>query len=205
MSLLEQSLQNLTFAMCWLRSPLQVGAAAPSSSQLGRSMATALNLSTPGPIVELGAGTGAITEMLLSSGVAAERLVIVEREPMFLRILRRRFPHPIRVLTGDARELDGLLRRERISDIAGVVSGLPLLAMTRNTRIAILQQAFQPMAGRGQLVQYTYGPVVPVSRSVLAQLSLQVRRVSTVWANIPPATIWRFSRAANQPRVGLDY
>jgi len=197
MSLLEQSLQNLTFAVCWLRNPLQVGAAAPSSNQLGRSMAAALDLSSTGPIVELGAGTGAITDMMLSSGVTPERLVIVEREPMFLRILRKRFPYPVRVLSGDARNLDTLLSTEGIPKADGIVSGLPLLAMSKETREAILEQAFSQLAEGGQLVQYSYGPVAPVPRSLRTRLNLKAQRVTTVWANIPPATVWRFTRAAD--------
>ncbi|MDZ7737404.1 MAG: methyltransferase domain-containing protein [Gammaproteobacteria bacterium] len=60
-------------------------------------------------MVELGAGTGAITRALLSRIDNPERLVCIERSPVLVDLLQKRFP-TIRVIEGDARQLDSLLR-----------------------------------------------------------------------------------------------
>jgi phosphatidylethanolamine/phosphatidyl-N-methylethanolamine N-methyltransferase len=197
MSLLEQSLQNLTFALCWLRNPLQVGAAAPSSARLGRAMAAALHLDRPGPVVELGAGTGAITKMLLESGVQPDRLLIVEREPAFLRILRERFPAPVRVLAGDAQELPRLARGVGIQRVPAPGFGLALSALPPPrpppVRDKILLASFALMPEAGEFIQYTYGPAPPISKQRLATLGLGAERLRTVWRNLPPASVWRFT------------
>src|SRR4051812_50204730 len=45
-----------------------------------------------GPVVELGPGTGAITNALIEHGVDQKRLVLVEYNPGFCALLRDRYP-----------------------------------------------------------------------------------------------------------------
>ena len=59
---------------------------------------------SPGPVVELGPGTGPVTQALLQRGLAPERLILVEYDPAFCRLLERRFPG-VRVIQGDAYDL----------------------------------------------------------------------------------------------------
>src|SRR5579871_6735393 len=73
----------------WIRSPLKVGALLPSSRALARAMAAEIDLSTPGTIIELGAGTGAVTHALLHAGIPADRLVIIERDRKLHAIMSR--------------------------------------------------------------------------------------------------------------------
>ena len=67
------------FLVAWIRSPLKIGALTPSSKSLARAMARQVDLSEEGMVVELGAGTGAVTHAL-ALAIPAERLLIVERE-----------------------------------------------------------------------------------------------------------------------------
>ena len=60
------------------------------------------------PIVELGPGTGPITEALIKRGIDPSRLVLVEFDGAFCRLLRKRFPG-IRVVQGDAYALSAAL------------------------------------------------------------------------------------------------
>ena len=45
-----------------------------------------------GPVIELGPGTGPVTEALVEHGVHPSRLVLVEFNPTFCQLLRQRFP-----------------------------------------------------------------------------------------------------------------
>src|SRR5215472_14154399 len=76
----------------WLKAPHRIGALAPSSRHLGRAMAHQVVSAGPGPIIELGGGTGSVTKALLEAGIAPERLVVVERDEKLHRILREPFP-----------------------------------------------------------------------------------------------------------------
>ena len=48
----------------------------------------------------------------------------------------------------------------------------------------------------GRLIQFTYGPASPVSREVLDALDLNARRGNFAWWNMPPATVYVYTRAS---------
>ena len=82
-----------------------------------------------------------------------------------------------------------------------VVSGLGLLSMPKTTQQAILSAAFGVMSARGRFVQFTYGPANPVAREVLEALELSARRSSFTWWNVPPATVYVYSRKTSRSLV----
>ena len=63
-----------------------------------------------GPVIELGPGTGPVTEALVDAGIDPARLVLVEFNPTFCRLLRTRYPDAT-VVQGDAYRLQRLLGR----------------------------------------------------------------------------------------------
>ena len=66
------------FLKTLVASPRLTGAVAPSGRALARAMAAAAGSPSQGLIVELGPGTGPVTQALIEAGVAPERLVLVE-------------------------------------------------------------------------------------------------------------------------------
>ena len=80
--------------------------------------------------------------------------------------------------------------------VGAVISGLPLLSMPPHLRESIVQAAFDILAPDGVYVQFTYGPKPPLSPEQLARMGLVVTQGPKVWANIPPARVFRFHRAA---------
>ena len=71
--------------------PRSVSAPTPSSSSLSAMIAAQADFERPGLVIELGAGTGAVTRALLERGLCPERLVVIERTPAFVRLLKDRF------------------------------------------------------------------------------------------------------------------
>src|SRR3954469_23726477 len=130
---------EVRFIRSWLEKPLAIGAVTPSGRVLARAMARYVDPRVPGKVIELGPGTGPVTEALLDRGVPEERLVLVEFNPTFCQLLRARFPKA-KVLQGDAY---GMLRRLGHTDpAAAVVSGLPLFTKPLKTRVRLLRDAF---------------------------------------------------------------
>lgn len=179
------------FAESWLRSPRHVGAIAPSSAALARAMAS--QISNPGDarVVELGAGTGVTTQALLDRGISPDRLTVIERDPFFCRQLRNRFPQ-VRIIEGDASRLRALLGAEGRTGIDALVSSLPLLSLGPKMQLRILREALSLLPNEGCMIQFTYGVSAPVHPQVLAQLALLPERLTRIWLNLPPATVWRF-------------
>jgi phosphatidylethanolamine/phosphatidyl-N-methylethanolamine N-methyltransferase len=92
---------EVRFLRSWIEKPLHMGAVMPSSKLLARTMAQYVAVDSKGPVIELGPGTGAITNALLEHGVDQKRLVLVEYNPGFCALLRDRYPQA-RVVQGDA-------------------------------------------------------------------------------------------------------
>src|SRR5579864_8176667 len=99
---------EMQFIRSWIEKPLSTGAVMPSSKALARTMARYVDPQSSGPVIELGPGTGPVTEALVQHGVDPARLVLVEFNPSFCRLLRTRYPQAT-VVQGDAYRLRRLL------------------------------------------------------------------------------------------------
>lgn len=172
-----------------VRQPHRVVALAPSSDDLAAAMTEGLSPAT-GRVIELGAGTGKLTRAILGRGVRPCDLTLYELNPDFALHLRRSFPDA-RVLTVPAQEM----ALHEGPGVGAVISGLPLLSMTETAQRAILAGAFRVLRPGGVFVQFTYGPRVPLQRSVGEELSLVAERGPKVWNNLPPARVYTFRRA----------
>ena len=62
------------------------------------------------------------------------------------------------------------------------------------TTLEPMEAAFQTLRPDGRLIQFTYGPASPVAREVLEALDLNARRGNFAWWNMPPATVYVYSR-----------
>lgn len=169
-----------------LRRPGRIGAVSPSSAALGRIMTRELSPET-GDVVELGGGTGKITEAILARGVPEDRLAVFETNPAFADLLRLRFPKA-HVLTLDARRI----AETPLTDVGAVVSGLPMLAIPGRDQMVILDGAFRLMRPGGVFVQFTYGWRTPIERKVREALGLEWTKSRWVLGNLPPAQVYWF-------------
>jgi phosphatidylethanolamine/phosphatidyl-N-methylethanolamine N-methyltransferase len=181
--------ESKLFLKLWLRSPLTMGALMPSS----RGLAAAIARQVPkgkGPVIELGGGTGSITEALLESGIKPEDLYVIELDDELHGVLTRRFPG-VHVVKGDASQLRTLLRSFKLPPARAVVSGLPLLSMKRSLQEAILDESFAMLPPGGDFIQFTYSLFSPVPRR---ELHLVGEPRATIVTNFPPARVWVFQR-----------
>jgi len=163
----------------------------PSSRYLARLMVNHID-PLDGRVIELGGGTGVFTRAILQTGLAPEKLEVVEINPAFARGLRRHFPH-VSVLETPAQIVSTVAAGEP-GEYQTVISGLPLLAMDRHMHADILSEAFRMLRPGGSFIQFTYSTRPPVSRDVLHALDLDVARVGQTVRNFPPATVFRFHR-----------
>ncbi|MDY0021032.1 class I SAM-dependent methyltransferase [Arenimonas caeni] len=188
-----------TFFRQWLKNPRGVAAISPSSRQLARQMMSELPNGAR-RVVELGGGTGVFTRALLDHGISPRDLLVLELNEELHQHLQRHFPQ-VQVACADARDLGAVARQhgfDESSPADAVVSGLGLLSMPRPTQQAILAAAFDCLQPEGRFVQFTYGPANPVNREVLDDLDLVARRGSFTWWNVPPATVYVYSRRVSR-------
>jgi phospholipid N-methyltransferase len=191
--------QGWTFFRQWLKNPLGMAAISPSSPQLARQMMSELPRGAR-RVIELGGGTGVFTQALLDYGIAPSDLLVLELNEELHQHLQRHFPQ-VQVACADARDLGELaLARGFGADAPAdaVISGLGLLSMPKATQQAILAAAFDCMQPQGRFVQFTYGPANPVAKEVIEALDLNARRGSFTWWNVPPATVYVYSRRVSR-------
>lgn len=182
--------ESFDFFRAWLANPLRVASIVPSSSHLALAITKEISAAT-GPVLELGPGTGVFTRALLARGVAETDIVLVESGAEFTVKLRQQFPKA-KLLEMDAASLLSaeLFEEEKAG---AVVSGLPLLSMSPRKVATILRGAFHQLRRHGALYQFTYGPRCPVPRRLLDRLGLEAVRISTTFANLPPASVYRIT------------
>ena len=168
--------------------PRAVGAVAPSGASLGRLMAR--DCGAGARVVEMGAGTGALTRAILETGVFESDLCLVESDGRFVEILKERFPGA-RTVHGDATSLG-----EHLDDLKGgvdfVISSLPLLLFSDARKRRLLTAAFALLGEGGAFHQFTYGGVCPVGKRTLDTLDLRASRLGVAALNVPPAFVYRF-------------
>lgn len=171
----------------WIANPRRTGAVAPSSPLLGVAMARWLPHNRKSHVLELGPGTGAITDALLNHGMCEDRLVAIEKNPNLAKLLCKRFPRA-QIITGDAWQLDTLLAElsQPIKSVEAVISSLPLLNFPREQADALAQKIRTILEPRGRWVQYSYQIVKNRSRGG-ADFRLLASKI--VWLNIPPARV----------------
>jgi len=174
----------------WLKNPLKIGAVAASSPELASAMARHIPLHNGGYVVELGGGTGPVTRAILDTGVPADRLIVVERDPDLHRHLSKRYPN-VRVLQGDAMHLQQLLRRAGIHPVKAIVSSLPLLSMKKAIQHRIGAQAFSVLEPGAPFIQFTYGLFSPLNRH---RLGVHGTVEDRVLQNLPPASVWLYRK-----------
>ena len=175
-----------------ISNPREVGAGCPSSSYLAQAMAKEIGSKNDGIILELGGGTGVITLALLQQGISSDRLIVIERSPTLVVLLRRQFPN-IRVIEGDASQLDKLLGADS-GKISAIVSSLPLRSLPKECVFKIKQQINKRLDKDGIFVQFTYDLRLPSS---FQEQNFSCKNTQVVWKNLPPARVYTFTQAQN--------
>jgi phosphatidylethanolamine/phosphatidyl-N-methylethanolamine N-methyltransferase len=181
---------EVRFLRSWIEKPLHMGAVMPSGRVLARTMAQYVDIKSSGPVVELGPGTGAITNALIEHGVDQKRLVLVEYNPGFCALLRDRYPHA-KVVQGDAYKLRDSLWDVLSVPASAVVSGLPLVTKPMLTRLKLIRDAFMALAPGAPFVQFTYSVAPPIPKSLPG---VSTEASERIWMNLPPARVWVYRK-----------
>jgi phosphatidylethanolamine/phosphatidyl-N-methylethanolamine N-methyltransferase len=181
---------EVRFLRSWIEKPLHMGAVMPSGKLLARTMARYVDPHSDAPVIELGPGTGAITNALIERGVDQKRLVLVEYNPGFCALLRERYPHA-KVVQGDAYDLRNSLWDVTGEPASAVVSGLPLVTKPMRTRLKLIRDAFVALAKDAPFIQFTYSVTPPIPKSLSG---VHTQASERIWMNLPPARVWVYRK-----------
>ena len=180
----ESSLQDYwLYLRSFVSRGTKVASLFPSSRWTAQSMVRGIDFEKSQIVIELGAGTGAVSASLLQASHGKCRAIIVEREPAFCERLAERFPRA-EIVAGDALKLPHILSRLRIDTIDHVLSTLPINWLPPEQRTKLLENICRHLHPQGTFRQLTHLP--GVHRAVYSQHFATVR-CPIVWRNLPPA------------------
>ncbi len=179
------------FFVGFLRRPRTVGAVAPSSPQLSEVILEDCDLYNAHVVVELGAGTGAITSVIRERIGPRTDFLALEIDTQHVARLRDRFPD-VRVCDESAEFLGDCLARHGHASADCIVCGLPWASMERATQERIMEQILATLKPGGQFCGFGYvhaswHPSARAFRRALRNHFPYVRISSIVWRNLPPA------------------
>ncbi|MDR3736769.1 MAG: methyltransferase domain-containing protein [Acidobacteriaceae bacterium] len=180
------------FMRSWFSSPKQMGEIMPSSSKTGKKIADLIKDVENVLVVELGAGTGQITEKIVEGGVQPDKFVTVELDPRFCKELRKRFPMVKSILNIDAADILKHLPSKFVGKTDYLISTLPLLMLGNDKAKAIVDAIFKTLKPNGVYIQVTLSPFQP---KYIEELGLKATKLCVSWLNLPPMHVWRICRA----------
>lgn len=178
----------------FLTDPRRVGSVAPSGAQLAERMVRAASIGPHDVVVELGAGTGPVTDVLRSEHPDAP-LLVLEPGPDLAAHLRERFPGTAVVerLAQDLPEVCAAWGHPRVDR---VVSSLPWTMWSDEVIAAGLDAVCEVLRPEGRMVTFSYlhsQALLPGARRfrrLLGERFEQVERTETQWLNLPPALVF---------------
>jgi phosphatidylethanolamine/phosphatidyl-N-methylethanolamine N-methyltransferase len=187
MQFIAQLSATALFLQEWIQRPRQIGAIAPSSKNLSSAMAAWLPADPDEYVLELGPGTGSVTEALLDRGLRHDRLIAIEKSSRMAGLLRSRFPRA-RIIAGDAAHMDRFMRKQfrQVECVGAVISSLPLRVFPPEVAHDLVNKIHTLLRPGGVWVQFSY---VLGNSQPLGASQFQLLNSKLVFLNLPPARV----------------
>jgi phospholipid N-methyltransferase len=190
---------RLAFLRGFLKKPKQVGSIIPSSRFMEKRIVRIAELQRADVVIELGPGTGGTTRALLDHMKQDARLLAMEINPHFVRLLRRTLRDPrLIVHEGSAGEIGSALEEHGLAAADVILSGIPFSTMQREVGLEILRSVHDNLAPTGRFIAYQFRDRVEnLGRRVFGSPQVQ-----TELLNVPPMRIYRWDKPWDQTAGG---
>jgi phospholipid N-methyltransferase len=187
-------MDRMAFLLRFFRSPRMIGSITPSSAHLVRAMLDPIPWERVNTVVELGAGTGVITDALVQRTRPESRVIVFEQDSHLRESLSHRFPYLHHA--DHAEKLGEVLERHGIRQADCILSSLPFTNFPKRIRQVILNEVTERLAPDGMFVAYQY------TLHMLPLLRERFHHVSFRWVlwNLPPAFVYVCSKPKTQEK-----
>lgn len=192
----EDILLRSTIFGQFLLNPLNTGALCASSTFLSKEITKHIGIEKAKSIVELGSGTGAVTRHIVDSVHNNTAFFAVELNPDIYNAFKTRFPK-VKVYNRCASELPEIVKGEGLGHgVDIIISGLPWASFSDKLQDSLLDAVMQSLRPGGVFTTFAYlqGTILPTGikfKHRLRKHFSEVHKSRVVWANIPPAFVYR--------------
>jgi len=183
---------HLIFAQQFVKHPREIGSIIPSSPFLERRVIAAADLASANVVVELGPGTGGMTQAMLRALPRRARLLSIEINPQFHALVNRIEDERLIPHLGSAADIREIAASHGLGAPEAIVSGIPFSTMSQEIGSQILAEASAFLATAGRFVAYQFNPRV----AALGRPFLGTPEVGTELLNFPPMRVFRWAKAA---------
>jgi phosphatidylethanolamine/phosphatidyl-N-methylethanolamine N-methyltransferase len=182
---------RLAFLRGFLKKPKEVGSIIPSSRFMEKRIVRTADISRADVVVELGPGTGGTTKALLRQMKSKGKLLAVELNPDFVKLIERNIRDPrLIVHHGSAAAIPEALGQYGLGSPDVILSGIPFSTMKEDIGLAILHSVHDSLAPGGRFVAYQFRDRVEIlGRDVFGQAHVQREML-----NIPPMRVYSWSK-----------
>ena len=184
---------HLMFLRRAIRRPDRLATPFVTGVRLSRDIATVVPRGFGGTVVELGAGTGAMSDPIRGRLGAGARHLAVEIEPELVAHLRSSRPW-LEVVQGDAFEFTAILDEAGIGAVDVVICSLPWALFPAPRRRELLREIADRLTPAGTFATITTWMALPGRvhdlRTALQAVFDEVVETATVWRNPPPARLF---------------
>jgi phospholipid N-methyltransferase len=158
-------------------------------------MVTGIGIESATYVVELGSGTGVITLKILDSVNQQTNFIAIELDEHMYKAFKKHWPF-VKIYNDSAENLSTILKKERVSYVDAIVSGLPWAAFPYALQVLILSEIVKNLSPGGYFTTFAYvqGLLLPSARRFKKMLKHHFSHVETsavIWNNIPPALVYR--------------
>ena len=194
--------ENIQFLQAFLKSPLKVGAIAPSSPDLARMMLEGIEPNEDNIIIELGVGTGAITRHIQELIPNKRSYLGIELDPRLVRSLHHKYPE-LNIVCGNASEMSRIHKESGLGKVGYVLCCLPFVTLPGEVAKEVLAEVekFMDEGCIFRAFQYAHGYYSPAAlklREFMRSRYGKSHRSKLVVKNVPPAYTLSWSSALNK-------
>ncbi len=191
--IVRRAADTMRFLRHFMSNPLRTGAIVPSSRGLARLMTNNMKLERAKLVVDVGAGTGAFTAEVLRKIRPGAKVIAIEINPHFARVIKRRYPR-VHLISDSVEHLPRHLKRAGHRYADAVLCSLPWTHFPYPLQRRLLDAIVDSLKPGGRFTSFAYihSAWWPSARRFRRLLKLRFRRVTnsgTAWLNIPPALV----------------
>lgn len=176
--------EKLLFISKFLQDTKNIATLVPSSKALAIAGSRYISSSQPQTIVELGAGTGAITTVALQKIHPRSTYIAIERDPELAAVLQEACPG-IKIILADAENIADSLRQSGIEEVDVLISSLPFFNLPSSAIIKILTW-WQTITEKNQTIPFCQQTLIPWYYKKRYEQLFDRVEFNFVWKNIPP-------------------
>ena len=118
---------NFLFFINFFKNPLTNASIIPTSKTAAQAMLQDINFEKVNTVIELGSGTGTVSEKIIKNCKPDTKIILVEFEPDYVKILKDKFGNKVIIENQSAHLLEEILKKHKIKKIDLIVSELPFL------------------------------------------------------------------------------